>query len=329
MKKRLKHLSGLFLFTALLITAMLLPGGCKKESANPGGDTGNAGRFEKLGGRYIYYQWADDGILKFDLATATVSTLKQDNASRNGWDISTDGTQYIQAEDKQGGYYDIEIFTLTNITNSTVIAQFEKESGYANASFPKLSRNAQLIATPPTLDNGLMVLDLQGKLLHHIKKFLDQDIDKGNVNWMPDNSVVFSIGKKICRTNPEFTQASVIKELPFDEWQDLSVSNDGAKMAFAAHNHIWMMNADGSSMVQVTNSNQVEVIPKFSPDGNWLILGTDYHSTGPFGHIWRLVIIPADGKQYNVNEGADNNVIPLIRKGEDRAEACSGIVLWR
>lgn len=328
MNRLMKEKGSGILFMLLCVAGSVVFNSCKKDNGNPGGD-GNTGKYNKVGGRYIYYEWATEGILKFDLTTATVSTLKQDNVSRNGWDISTDGAQYIQAEDKQGGFYDTEIFTLTNIANSNVIAQFEKESGYANASFPKLSRNAQLIATSPTLDNGLMVMNLQGKLLHHIKKFQNQDIDRGNVNWMPDNSVVFSIGKKICRTNPEFTQASVIKELPFDEWKDLSVSNDGSKMAFAANNHIWMMNADGSNMVQVTNSNQVEVIPEFSPDGNWLILGTDYRATGPFGHIWNLVIIPADGKQYNTNEGADNNVIPLIRKGEDRPEACSGTVLWR
>lgn len=326
MNRLMKEKGSGILFMLLCVAGSVVFNSCKKDNGNPGGD-GNTGKYNKVGGRYIYYEWATEGILKFDLTTATVSTLKQDNVSRNGWDISTDGAQYIQAEDKQGGFYDTEIFTLTNIANSNVIAQFEKESGYANASFPKLSRNAQLIATSPTLDNGLMVMNLQGKLLHHIKKFQNQDIDRGNVNWMPDNSVVFSIGKKICCKNPEFTQASVIKELPFDEWKDLCVSNDGSKIAFEAINHIWMMNANGGNIVRVTNRNQVEVIPEFSPDGNWLILGADYRKTGFCSGMWDLVIIPADGKQHNNSKETDKNVIPLIREGESLHEPCSGMLV--
>lgn len=313
------------LFISLCIIYAIALGSCSKsKDGNPDNSVP-----QNLGGGAIYFEWADEGILKFNLATSTVSTTRQDDVSRNGWDISLDGTQYLDAMDKSGGGYDTEIFTLTNLSNGTVISQFEKESGYANHSFPKLSHDTKLIAVPPTLDNGLMILNLQGTVLHHITAFQGQDIDEGNVNWMPDNSVVFSTGKKICRSNQEFTQVSVIKELPFAEWNDLSISADGSKMAFAANNHIWMMNADGSNLVQVTTSDEVEAAPEFSPDGKWLVLGSNYHSTGPFGHIWYLVIVPADGKQYNVNEGADKGVIPLTRKGETRPEASSGGLAWR
>lgn len=301
---------------------------CSKSKDDGPGNPDN-GLPPNVGSGIIYFEWADEGILKFNLASSGVSTTWQDDLSRNGWDISLDGAKYLEAKDKSGDGYDKEIFTLINLSNGNVITQFEKESGYANHSFPKLSHDTKLIAVPPTLDNGLMILSLQGTVLHHITAFQGQDIDKGNVNWMPDNSVIFSTGKKICRSNPEFTQASVIKELPFAEWNDLSVSPDGAKMAFAANNHIWMMNADGSNLVQVTTSDEVEAAPEFSPDGKWLVLGTNYHTTGPFGHIWYLVIIPADGKQYNVNKGADKSVIPLIRKGETEPEASSGGLAWR
>jgi len=313
--------------TKILFLAVFVIGftACKKNDALP--DT--PGGTKPLGAGVIYYDWSTDGILKFDLATGTVSIFRQDDLSRNGWDVSIDGTQYLQAVDKSGGNYDTETFTLTRTTDGTILSQFDKESGYANSSFPKLSRDASLIAVSPTFDNGLMILDIQGTLLHHITGFQNQEIDRGNINWMPDNSVIFSIGKKICRTNPEFTQASVITELPFAEWNDLSVSPDGTRMAFSANNHIWMMDADGGNLVQVSTSDQVEVTPEFSPDGNWLVMGTDYRSTGPFGHIWRLVIVPADGQLYNVNEGADRAVIPLIRKGETRPEACSGGLVWR
>jgi len=314
----------LWLFFAISITLL----SCSKNGDTPAPGAGN-GTYASLGTGNIYYDWATDGILKFNLATAAVSTVQQDDLSRSGWDISVDGSKYLQASDKRGGDYDTEIYTLTDLSDGTIISQFEKQSGYANHTFPRLSHDAQLIAVPPTYDDGLMILNLQGQILHNLTSFQGQDIDKGNVNWMPDNTVLFSTGNKICRTNAQFSQASVIKTLNFASWNDLTVSRDGSRLAFAAGNHIWMMNADGSNLTQVTTSSQVEVIPEFSPDGKWLVLGTNYRTTGPFGHIWRLVVIPADGGQYNVDEGSDTRVVPLIKQGETLPEACDGGLLWR
>ncbi|WP_119079073.1 hypothetical protein [Chitinophaga alhagiae] len=310
-----------------ILAVTILLAACGKSKNEPG--PGNGGTPAQLGPGTIYYDWANDGILTFNLATATVSVAQQSDVGRNGWDISIDGTKYLQAEDKSGGGYDTEIYTLTDLANGTVISRFEKVSGYANHTFPKLSHDVKLIAVPPTYDDGLLVLDLQGRVLHHLTAFQGESIAKGDINWMPDNSLLFRTGNKICRTNPGFTQAWVIKELNFADWKDLAVSRNGTKVAFAAGNHIWMMNADGSNLVQVSASGQVEVSPVFSPDGNWLLIGTDYHTTGPFGYIWRLVAIPADGKLYNVDEGADRNVIPLVRKGETVPEANDGGLLWR
>lgn len=308
-----------------ILSMVALLSACSKDK-----NTGGSGHGTSiLGPGAIYYDWAGEGILKFDLSTGIVSTAQQRSTDRNGWDISLDGTKYLQAADKDGDFYDTEVYTLTNLSDGTVITSFDKQSGYANHTSPILSHDTKLIAVPPTFDDGLMILDLKGNILHHIAGFQNQEIDRSNVNWMPDNTVIFSIGKKICRTNAAFTQASIVKELNFAEWTDLAVSPDGSKMAFAANNHIWMMNSDGSNLVQVTTSDVVEVLPEFSPDGKWLVLGTDYRTTGVFGHTWLLVVIPADGKLYNVNEGADTNVIPLVRKGKDKPEAASGYLCWR
>ncbi|SKA37603.1 hypothetical protein SAMN04488128_104313 [Chitinophaga eiseniae] len=311
-----------------LLAALALFLSCSKDKNN-GPGPGNSGGYTPLGGGVVYYDWANEGILQFNLVTGLVATSQKDDVGRNGWDISKDGTKYLQAEDKTGGGYDKEIYTLTNLADGTIISRFEKESGYANHTFPKLSHDVRLIAVPPTFDDGLMVLDLQGRILHNLSSFQGVKIDKGNINWMPDNTLLFSIGKKICRTNTAFTQAWVIKELNFAEWGDLTVSPDGSKLAFVAGSHIWMMNIDGSNLVQVTASSKTEVVPEFSPDGKWLVLGSEYQVTGPFGRIWRLVVVPADGKKYNIDPGADGNVIRLIKKGETQPEACDGGVCWR
>ncbi|ASZ12631.1 PD40 domain-containing protein [Chitinophaga pendula] len=132
------------------------------------------------------------------------------------------------------------------------------------------------------------------------------------------------------RTNKTFTQANLVAQMNFEEWEDVVVSADGSKLAFAGGKHIWIMNVDGSGLTQVTDSDQVEVAPTFSPDGKLLVLGTGYRITGPFGHLWYLVIIPADGKKYNVTDGRMVlPVQPLILDKETRPEAASGNMLWR
>jgi hypothetical protein len=90
-----------------------------------------------------------------------------------------------------------------------------------------------------------------------------------------------------------------------------------------------MMNADGSNLTQITESNKIEVMPVFSPDSKYLLVGYDYTKTGTFGRYWHMAIIPADFGKYNVDEGADKRVIQFIPKGETRAEASDGGMLWR
>jgi hypothetical protein len=89
------------------------------------------------------------------------------------------------------------------------------------------------------------------------------------------------------------------------------------------------MNTDGSNLVQITTSSQEEAYPVFSPDSKSLLVATNYQITSQLGHWWYLKIIPADGKQYDVDDNADKNVIPVIVKGETRAQAGSGTMLWR
>lgn len=70
------------------------------------------------------------------------------------------------------------------------------------------------IAVPPTLDNGLIILNLQGTVLHRVTAFQGQKIDKGNVNWMPDNPVVFSISKKFAAPIGNLPRHQSLKNFP-------------------------------------------------------------------------------------------------------------------
>src|SRR5699024_7915825 len=100
------------------------------------------------------------------------------------------------------------------------------------------------------------------------------------------------------------------------------------KIAFNGGNHIWMMNSDGSHLSQVTASSSVEKKSTFSPTGDYLLIGRDWHKTGPFGALWYLAIIPADGQKYNVDKGVDDRVI-VLEDDHKKGQAASKLMVWR
>jgi len=289
----------------------------------PGQGTGGT----QLGSGIIYYSWATEGELKIDLKTGVKGQFMQYDTRRNGWDVSQDNTLVLESRDDPDDY-DAEIYTIINIKDNTVVSKFKKNTGYANHTSPRLSYDKKLILAMPTDDDGIMVLDLQGKILFNFMTYQGQEL-KDRVIWMPDNTLLFRQGDNLYRTNKEFTKATLVKTFNFADWGHFNVSPDGSKIALKGGNHLWMMNADGSNLSQITESNAEEVWPVFSPDSKYLLIGYDYTITGPFGHLWYLAIIPADFGKYNLDKGADKRVIPFIPKGETRAEAASGISIWR
>ncbi len=91
------------------------------------------------------------------------------------------------------------------------------------------------------------------------------------------------------------------------------------------------MDVDGNNLKQVTSSNFKESMPAFSPDGKYLLIGTNYRSTGTLGYLWDLKIIPNDGKQHDVGleTNSASEVLPVIWKGKDRIESADGQMIWR
>ncbi|THU34931.1 hypothetical protein FAM09_23350 [Niastella caeni] len=314
-----KHLYWMAL--VLFLSACSKPNDDDETGTKPG--TG----FTALGAGMIYYAWATDGLLKVDLKTGVKGTFLKDNTNRNSWDISRDHTWLVEVTDAPQNY-DNELYTITNLKDGTIVSQFQKETGYANHSSPQFSYDKKLLAVPPTDDDGIMLLDLKGNILLNVVTFQGKKLE-GSIEWMPDNTLLFRQDNSLYRTNKEFTQATLVKTLNFADWGHFNVSPDGSKIALRGGNHLWMMNADGSNLTQITESNDTEVWPIFSPDSKYLLIGYDYTYTGTFGRYWHMAIIPADFGKYNLDEGADKRVIPFIPKDETRAEPCDGIMLWR
>jgi hypothetical protein len=315
------------LYWMTLVLFLLACSKNKDADANDPGTTPGTGGTQQLGAGMIYYAWATEGVQKVDLKTAVKGTLLKDNTRRNSWDISRDNTWLLEVTEAPNSYDD-EQYTITNLKDGTIVSQFVKETGYANHSSPRFSYDKKLLAMPPTDDDGIMVLDLKGNILLNIVTFQGKELE-GSIEWMPDNTLLFRTDNSIYRSNKEFTKATLVTTLNFAEWNDFHASPDGSKIALRGGNHLWMMNADGSNLTQITESNDMEVYPVFSPDSKYLLIGYDYTYTGTFGRYWHMAIIPADFGKYNVDEGADKRVIPFITKGQTRTEPADGTMLWR
>lgn len=80
----------------------------------------------------------------------------------------------------------------------------------------------------------------------------------------------------------------------------------------------------------MSTSGLAECGPAFSPDGQYLLIGTNFHVTGPFGSLFYLKVIPADGRLYDVTDGEETEgVITIQAKGSRQPEAADEEVYWR
>ena len=307
--------------------AMTLLFACSKK--NDGGiGGGNGGGNTNFGAGTIFVQWATDGIQRIALSTGVESTVMPENTSLHYYYISRDGKTMLTSANAPGTDYDANLCTLTNLSDGTIISQFKfypKEGDYTSVT---LSPDGKLIATIPNYDNGIIIMDLKGNILHNLTSFGGKKFNY-MAEWMPDNTLLFSTDDGLFRTNAAFTQASLVRQFTFADWGDVAASPDGTKIALKGGNHIWMMNADGSSLVQVTTSNEIEAVPVFSPDSQYLLVGTNYRESLAASWLWDLAILPADGKQYNVNTNADKSVIPVIPKGKTNVQPGDGPMYWR
>jgi Tol biopolymer transport system component len=311
---------------ALILMLSMAIFSCSKNTDNPQrGEPDNPASFPGE----IYYEQADDGIIKLDMSTNVKSVLFPSDIYRYSWDLSRDSKRMLTTSQAVDHDYDANVYTYINVADGTIIKQFKYYPTEGDITSALLSFDEKFIAVKPTYDDGIVIMDINGKLLYVLDAVNGIKIRDEDICWMPDNTILFRVKNKLYRTSSDFKQADLIKEMPFNDWRSFVTNADGSKISFYASNHIWLMNADGSNMVQVTESSGVEAAPEFSPDGKFLVIGNDYHVTGPFGHLSYLFIIPADGKKYNVDEGKDNRVTPVIARQEKDPEICGGNKLWR
>ena len=314
----MKHVIFVLFFLATFV------GACENDKDNPQNDSS---KLKSLPGT-IYYKWADEGIFKINLPTAKQTLFLKSSVQRNHWDVSWDNQLVLECTDVAGDI-DASQFTISKISDGTLVKQFKYYATDGDIATGTLSPNGKMIAINPTFKDGIVITDLEGNVIETMMSVDNVKITKDPV-WMPDNTLLVSHKMFLLKTNAEFTGVTTIKELDFQDWGSPTVSKNGSKIAFEASKHIWMMNADGSNMKQITSSSQAEASPHFSPDGKFLLIGADYHLTGLFGSISYLKVIPADGNQYHVDDGEESEgVIPIFLPGKSQMETSDGRTVWR
>ena len=317
----------------LLITILLQIGGCSKDNHNSGADDSNHTYPLDLKGA-IYYDWATEGALKLSLPDGTGSSFIPNDSKLNNFDISRDGKWKLTSVNASTfGQYDVR-FTISDVNNGHIVEEFIYNSPEGN-SYCKgyLSPdNSLILVTSNDKKDGITILKRDGELMARIVNINGEQLDfNESYAWLPDNSLIMTHRNYILRVAPPFTGGEIIKEMTYEDWDKLTVNQAGTQFALHIANHIYTMDIDGSNLKQVTISNFKESVPQFSPDGKYILIGSNYRSTGTLGYLWDLKIIPNDGKQYNVDAQEENSVdvIPLVLKNKDRMESSDGQMIWR
>lgn len=320
------------LFFTLFISLLLFS--CSKhDGPDNGGGNGRGGYPNDLTGT-IYYKWATEGILKVSFPSAIGGSFIEDDTKLNSFDISRDGQYRLTAFNASTVGNDNVRFTLSNSTNGSIVHEFIYNSPARNRFCKgQLSPDNTLILVESNDDeDGITILKTDGESVVRLdgiggERFSMHDM----MMWLPGNELLLTHGKNIIRIPPPYNSGSLVKEMNYQDWGDLTVNHQGTQLAMRIDKHIYTMDIDGTNLKQVTTSNFKESKPLFSPDAKYLMVGSNYRQSSVMGYSWDIKIIPNDGQQYNVDPVGANSVgvIPVIWNGKDKIATGSGQVIWK
>ena len=317
---------------AVSIAILLLSGACNKsEGIAPGGGTG----FETTEAPgVLYIKQGREGITRFDLATGTVTNVIPHWLDA-GWDISRDGSFGVKQVNEST--YDTR-YMIFSTASGAVIREVRYQPNDNHGGLPLISPDGTKLALQPEYEDGLVILDMNGNVLHNISGYGTHEFKwLDDISWEPGGTILFKKDNELWRTTTDFSRATRVCSIPFDDWTGYAAASpDGQKLAVSAGNHIYLMNSDGSAFRAVTESDQREVAPAFSPDSKYIAMKAN--SRAPMqgdaaGNAFHICIIPADGQVYRVWPGEDNRVIHPMVAGEPSSRGLGktivGDFVWR
>lgn len=308
---------------AFLSISMLAFSSCSK-------DEGRSQDKPTLAGK-IYHQYTSQ-VMQVDTRSWVEGNAFSYNAySTVGWTISRDG-KYRLMSTREPGTYDRNRFRIVNTANEQVEKEFDFVPRFGNYTnnVGSISFDNTRILVNPDRDNGIVILDMEGNVLHELTGIgTDNFTMQDAAYWLPNNSLLVRFKDKyLLRADPPYSDLQLVKELNYEQWGGVRVSNSGQKITLYINKHIHMMDINGENFVQVTEGNQDEAFAEFSPDDKYLLIGADYfHAPASQNSHWYLKIIPADGKIYDMENSPA--VIDVIPQGNSSVVRANGVTVWR
>lgn len=282
-------------------------------TASSGGGQ-NAG----LTGRLFYSQPSNFAHLDLESGVATVVP----GEGYGPWP-SFDGREMAyQAEDPDSGSYDTEQINVATL-DGTIVASFEQLESFSGP--PKLSPDGQLIAVEwHAIDAGdaggvpvVTVFRRDGSIVGRAEGF-------SSWAWAPNGELVLAAKNELYRSDAALTAPRLVTTLS-DPISTLDVSPDGQLYAFAMAGHVWLMNADGEGLRQLTASGTTEGSPAFSPDGRYVAVQID--DTCPVGYV-----VPVDGERVFIGNPAvasSGRQLVMLERGATRNVCVFSGWAWR
>ncbi|MBD1433568.1 hypothetical protein H8B06_12075 [Sphingobacterium sp. DN00404] len=257
--------------------------------------------------------------------------FNRNNYALNGWDVSWDGDIRLETGIVTGEFDRVN-FKLVNSENNSIAKEFvyNNPNGEDRQISGLLSPDKSLILIQPDFEHGIVILDTDGNVKHHLPRVNNTALTLGNkAVWLPNSGILFTFENFILKSDPPYTSIVPIKELSYSDWGNINVNADGSKIALRIDKHIYLMNADGTDLVQVTESDREEREAVFSPDGRYLLVAANYYPGTFHPGKWDLNIIPTDGKRYKVGKNPGNGVLVIRHTGSEHVETATNQMLWR
>lgn len=113
-----------------------------------------------------------------------------------------------------------------------------------------------------------------------------------NATWSPDGSKIAFVSRKSGSNNIWIMNADGTNQIQLTETKNAyspAWSPDGTKIAFECSGDIWTINSDGTRLAQLTTSPSWEGAPSFSPDGTKIAFHTS------IGGSLDILVMNSDG----------------------------------
>lgn len=326
----------------------------------------NGKKTTNLPGSIYWYFAGDVGYMEFASGKSSLNMMKMGPGSSfyDSYDISWDNKKVLLTMDAEDTYnFDERRFVLrdknlkldfSSLKQGNNIFDITYEWGDIKSTKACISPNEKYLALDAQHFSDMPVTIIDAKTGNLVSNWQVPGVSFLNYGlpvWSADNTLYFRIANSVYKSGPSDGYQSAPKVFSLEGISFVTVNPQGTKFVFRKNKHLWMCNIDGSDLKQITTSYTMDFIdydgekrPTFSPDGKYIAFtgaarrGTpwsdhDYPdgswvsvTGGKFGYI---VIIPADGKLYDL-EDKNSGAIWLRKPGsETHGIACSDHLIWR